>query len=137
MFTDLKKLPKDHGAYVAIGAVGLVALAGLVSQGTGYPKGSAKQTKWGTKSHALSKKKRASLSAKDFALPKQRKYPINDKEHGRLALTYATWSKTSRKDLPEVKRAVFARYPSLRRWWNNSDYVKAHPKQRVQIRRAA
>ena len=103
-----------------------------------YPgKGSAKRTKWGTKSHALSKTKRASLSARDFALPKQRKYPIYDKKHGQLALTYATWSKTSRKDLPKVKRAVFARYPSLRRWWNSTDYVQQHPKQRARISRRA
>jgi len=99
--------------------------------------GSKAQTKWGTKSHKLSAKKRLALPLSDFVFPGDRRYPIYDKKHGELALTMATWTATSRKDLPKVKKAVFARYPSLIRWWNNSDYVKSHPRQAWRQRRKA
>jgi hypothetical protein len=35
----------------------------------------------------------------------------------------------------QVKRAVFARYPDLVDWWNGTEWVREHPRQRV--RRAA
>jgi hypothetical protein len=99
--------------------------------------GSKAQTKWGTQSHKLSAKQRLALPLSDFVFPGDRRYPIYDKKHGELALTMATWTATSRKDLPKVKKAVFARYPSLIRWWNNSDYVKSHPRQVWRQRRKA
>ena len=103
----------------------------------GKPWGSMAQTKWGTKSHKLSAKQRLALPLSDFVFPGDRRYPIYDKKHGELALTMATWTATSRKDLPKVKKAVFARYPSLIRWWNNGDYVKSHPSQAWRQRRKA
>ena len=65
---------------------------------------------------ALTDKKRASLRASDFAVPNERKYPINDLFHARLALTYVlTPSNAAYRD--EVVRAVMARYPELQFWW--------------------
>ena len=107
------------------------------SMGRHKAKGSRARTKWGTKSTKISAKQRLKLPLRDFVFPGDRRYPIQDKEHGRLALTYATWSATSRKDLPKVKAAVFARYPSLIKWWNNSSYVKDHPRQAYRQRRKA
>lgn len=133
----MPQLDKQNGCVWVFGIVGVLALASAVKHtGSSNRRGSRRMTKWGTKSNALSKAQRARLPKSDFAIPQRRKYPIQDRRHGELALTYATWSATSRKDLPKVKRAVFARYPSLRRWWNNTDWVKANPQQRV-ARRAA
>ena len=65
---------------------------------------------------ALTDKKRAALRASDFAVPSERKYPINDLFHARLALTYVlTPSNAAYRD--EVVRAVMARYPELQFWW--------------------
>ena len=63
----------------------------------------------------ITKKERAALPDSDFALPKERKYPIPDLEHGRLALTYTQWHKP--EDDAEVARAVLKKYPSLKGWW--------------------
>lgn len=65
---------------------------------------------------ALSARKRESLRRSDFAVPSERKYPINDLFHARLALTYVlTPSNAAYRD--EVVSAVLARYPELTFWW--------------------
>jgi hypothetical protein len=64
----------------------------------------------------LSPRKRATLRASDFAVPSERKYPINDLFHARLALTYVLApSNAAYRD--DVVRAVMARYPELQFWW--------------------
>lgn len=64
----------------------------------------------------LSPRKRATLRASEFAVPSERKYPINDLFHARLALTYVlTPSNAAYRD--EVVGAVLARYPELQFWW--------------------
>ena len=88
-------------------------------------------------SRALSARAREQMPPSDFVFPKTRRYPISDRDHGKKALTMATWSATSRRDLPAVKRAVFARYPGLRSWWNNTPWVREHPQQAARGRRAA
>ena len=68
------------------------------------------------KKTALSSRKRAALKASDFAVPSERKYPINDLFHARLALTYVL-SPSNAAYRDEVVRAVIARYPELQFWW--------------------
>jgi hypothetical protein len=78
----------------------------------------------------ITKKERAALPDSDFALPKERKYPIPDLEHGRLALTYTQWHKP--EDDAEVARAVLKKYPSLKGWWkehkNSENFYGAEQK---------
>jgi hypothetical protein len=68
------------------------------------------------KKTSLSPSKRASLRASDFAVPSERKYPINDLFHARLALVYVL-SPSNAAYRDEVVRAVMARYPELQFWW--------------------
>lgn len=62
----------------------------------------------------LTTKKRKSLKKTSFALPKERKYPINDIAHARNAL-----SRVSQYGTPSEKRkvraAVAKKYPSLKK----------------------
>lgn len=63
--------------------------------------------------HTLSNKERAMLKDDDFALPKQRKYPIHDLNHAKLALEYV--HKIDKLDIDKinVEHAVYKRYPQL------------------------
>lgn len=54
--------------------------------------------------------KRNRLADKTFALPKERKYPINDISHARNALARSS----GKPEEDQVKRAVYAKYPSLK-----------------------
>jgi hypothetical protein len=63
---------------------------------------------------------RASLPQYDFAYPAQRRYPINDLEHGRLALTYVM-APSNQADRYHVMLRVFQRYPQLAAWWNSTE----------------
>lgn len=57
---------------------------------------------------------RKRVKRSNFALPKQRKYPIHDKAHARNAL-----ARVSQHGSPSQKRrvraAVYRKYPSLRK----------------------
>ena len=55
---------------------------------------------------------RKSLSAKDFAEPDKRKYPIEDKAHARNALSRVAQSGTP-AEKAKVNRAVKKKYPSV------------------------
>ena len=78
---------------------------------------------------ALSARKRDSLRRSDFAVPNERKYPINDLFHARLALTYVlTPSNAAYRD--EVVDAVLARYPELKFWWAARSKRLAAPARR-------
>jgi len=59
----------------------------------------------------LSYKRRKALPKKDFALPKQRKYPIEDKTHARNAL--ARVAKKSPAIRAKVRAAVHRKFPSI------------------------
>lgn len=88
------------------------------------------------KKTALSSRKRAALRVSDFAVPSERKYPINDLFHARLALTYVL-SPSNAAYRDEVVRAVMARYPELQFWWAaRSKGVEAKRAQKG-VRRAA
>lgn len=56
---------------------------------------------------------RKALSSKDFALPKQKKYRIDDIAHARNALSRVAQFGTSAEKIA-VRDAVLRRYPSLK-----------------------
>lgn len=60
----------------------------------------------------MTSKQRNSLPTKDFALPKERAYPINDKSHARNAL-----ARVSQHGTPAEKKAVRSKvhkkYPGI------------------------
>lgn len=105
----------DDGAMFALAALAAIALGSEVAKRTGL-----------TGSRALSQAERDALPASAFAIPSQRTYPIPDWQYGRTALTYAMWP-NNEADRQKVKKAVFARYPSLIGWWNATGWVRDHP----------
>ena len=58
-------------------------------------------------------KKRSKLPKKDFAVPSKKKFPIPDISHARNALARADQS--SDVDASTVRKAVLAKYPSLKK----------------------
>jgi hypothetical protein len=78
----------------------------------------------------LTKAERARLPASEFVFPRARLFPINDYGHARTALTFVM-TPSNAKYRKKVKSAVFKRYPSLKRWWNSTDWVKRHRSERV------
>jgi hypothetical protein len=60
----------------------------------------------------LTPRTRARMKPQSFALPKERKYPINDKQHATVAL-----ARVKQHGTPEQKRkvrlAVHRKYPNL------------------------
>ena len=61
---------------------------------------------------------KAKMPLRDFAIPSKRGYPMHTEAYAKRAISYAQWR--GKRDLPEVKKAVFARYPSLISWWNEN-----------------
>lgn len=61
----------------------------------------------------LSYKRRQQLPDSDFALEKERKYPINTKKRARNALARVSQHGTQAEQ-KEVRREVHARYPSIK-----------------------
>jgi len=111
------------GSALALGVVGGLTVAAWAQRGL-----------MGSQAHrrgALTEISRARLPDRDFAVVeyrhgrKIRKYPIHDKRHGQIALTYVM-SPSNASYREEVKRAVFARYPGLRAWWKDTAWAKAH-----------
>lgn len=62
----------------------------------------------------LKAKKRNRLKGTSFALPKERKYPINDMTHARNALARVSQYGTS-DEKRKVRSAVYKKYPSLKK----------------------
>lgn len=60
----------------------------------------------------LTGKQRKTLTSSQFALPAQRKYPINDKAHARNALARVAQSGTPAQQ-KQVRAAVKRKYPSI------------------------
>ena len=60
----------------------------------------------------LTTKERNALPKSDFAIPEERKYPIEDKSHARNALARVSANGTP-EEKAEVRNAVYERYPSL------------------------
>lgn len=61
----------------------------------------------------LTTRGRKSLPASQFALPKERKYPIEDKGHAKAALGRVSANGTS-LEKSKVKAAVHKKYPSMK-----------------------
>jgi len=62
----------------------------------------------------LTYKQRKKLPARDFVYPKKRKYPIEDIAHARNALARVAQD-GSPSEKAAVRRAVYKKYPSLRK----------------------
>jgi len=60
----------------------------------------------------LTGKQRKKLTSSEFAMPAQRKYPINDKAHARNALSRVAASGTPAQQ-KQVRAAVKRKYPSI------------------------
>jgi hypothetical protein len=58
-------------------------------------------------------KNRDKLDDSDFALPKERKYPIPDESHARNALARVAQHGTE-EEQKQVRKAVEKRYPSIK-----------------------
>jgi len=72
----------------------------------------------------LTTEARAALPSRAFVFPRERRYPINDLYHGRLALIYVL-SPSNSKDRDAVSKAVLAKYPSLTSFWREKSAL--HP----------
>jgi len=71
----------------------------------------------------LSAAERKRLSPADFALPKERKYPIQSAQQAKVALTYARWP-DNLSDWPEVWKAVKKRWPKVAKSFNGGQFWK-------------
>ena len=60
----------------------------------------------------LTAKQRKKRKTSQFALPRQRAYPINDKAHARMALAMVSKHGTE-GEKSKVRRAVKKKYPSI------------------------
>jgi hypothetical protein len=58
----------------------------------------------------LTAKARKAIPSKDFALPIQRKYPIENESHARNALARSS----GKPEEGQVKRAVYKKYPHMK-----------------------
>lgn len=65
-------------------------------------------------SKRLTASQRRKLPRSSFALPSQRKYPIDTKARAKSALSYSARSDTA-GSASTVRRAVLKRYPSLKK----------------------
>ena len=60
----------------------------------------------------LTSKQRNRLPASDFAEPKQRKYPVNNRSHAKNALARVAQHGTA-SEKAKVRKKVSAKYPSI------------------------
>jgi len=139
----------SSGLWLSLGAAGVLAAAGMVGQRTGgfgrvsvldgasvlsrgrgsrtvIPSHAGRVGRAGRADPAKAKADRQALSASDFVFPEDRSYPISDRRHGQLALTYVA-APSNRMKRYRVMQAVFARYPDLRAWWNETPAGKHDP----------
>ena len=70
------------------------------------------------KKSVLSQSERGRLPASAFVFPKERRFPIPDLFHGRLALIYVM-SPSHAASREKVVKAVLSRYPELRSFWES------------------
>lgn len=120
---------KFNGATLTLATVGALAAAQVARQhGLFIPFPALVALGSASRKGALTQQQRSRLPDRDFAIievrggAKVRKYPIHDRRHGQIALTYVM-SPSNAKYRERVKAAVFARYPDLRSWWDRT--VKA------------
>jgi hypothetical protein len=114
------------GATLTLAVVGALAAAQVARQhGLFVPFPAFAILGSASRKGALTQQQRSRLPDRDFAIievrggAKVRKYPIHDRRHGQIALTYVM-SPSNAKYRERVKAAVFARYPDLRSWWDRT-----------------
>lgn len=112
----------QSGAALAIGAVAVLALSGLADTLESV----ARDQLGSAAIKALTQGQRSALPDSDFAVPLERKYPINDLRHGQLALTYVMAPSNKRYRFQVMSR-VFPRYPSLINWWPTTEKGRKIP----------
>jgi hypothetical protein len=110
----------DRGDALALTAVGALAILAYGKGVLEAPAGSM------ARRGALTPQARADLPARDFAIPSERKYPINDYRHGQLALTYVASPSNIRYRYRVMLRS-FLRYPSLINWWATTEAGEKEP----------
>ena len=117
---------KFNGATLTLAVVGALAAAQVARQrGLFVPFPAFAVLGSAGRKGALTQQQRSRLPNRDFAIievrggMKVRKYPIHDRRHGQIALTYVM-SPSNAKYRERVKSAVFARYPDLRSWWSRT-----------------
>lgn len=115
-----------NGAVLTLAVVGALAAAQVARQrGLFVPFPALAVIGSASRKGALTSQQRSRLPDRDFAIievrggMKIRKYPINDRRHGQIALTYVM-SPSNAKYRERVKAAVFARYSDLRSWWSRT-----------------
>jgi len=96
----------SNGPALTFFGIGVLALSALLVKSVGVSGSAA----------ALTPQERSSLPLRDFAVPQERKYPINDFRHGQLALTYVA-APSNLKYRYRVMSRVFPKYPALINWW--------------------
>ncbi len=60
-------------------------------------------------SHKLSSKERKAMPAREFAIPKSRGFPLNDKNHQRMAISGATRSERAGNITPGQESMIKAK----------------------------
>lgn len=88
------------------------------------------------KKSVLSKSTRERLPASDFVFPRERRFPIHDEFHGRLALIYVM-SPSHAESRAKVVKAVLSRYPELRSFWESREGAVERRRLRPAKRRPA
>ncbi len=68
----------------------------------------------------MSQAKREKLDPSDFVFPEEQKWPIQDLDQAKIALTWSTWPQ-HKKVAKKVREAVFKKYPELKKWFKKED----------------
>lgn len=124
----LRRPLATQGAFTAFMAVGGLVVLAFGKQALEARRGSA------ARPGALTPQARASLPARGFAIPSERKYPINDYRHGQLALTYVA-SPSNVAYRYRVMLKTFLRYPGLINWWGTTKVGREEPLSAALFRR--
>jgi len=96
--------------------------AGMFGEEKGNPAGELAQianikfqeAKVAKKNPELTQRQRDRMPAKDFALPKERKFPIPDIKHARIAMAYASKQPPSKRK--KIAQAVAKKFPQAKKW---------------------
>ena len=62
----------------------------------------------------------------DYALPKQKKYPIGDLHHAKLALNPFFLRHASASEQKQIKKNVYSKYPELKRGNTNKAFAEGY-----------
>lgn len=109
-----------NGSVLAISGVAALALAGAAKLLVSSARGS--QARRG----ALTEAQRSALPSRSFAVPGERKYPIQDERHAQLALVFVA-APSNKRYRYRVMSRVFARYPDLVNFWATTKPGKQRP----------